>query len=160
MIADEQQLLREQEERAEKEQLHFSGRIWHEVLPKVRPSLFIKALRPQIDLRDYGEGLAKFYFTFVVLEKLTPNFANWVGSDYYPKKASVDIGVRVPYQKVVEGDEHDVIKLMEQAVLDGIDTLAEHEEQFIAPFDYQVFKADVAAIFAQENWYETEDTPA
>ena len=159
MIADEQQLLREQEKRAEKEQLHFSGRIWHEVLPKVRPSVFIKALRPRIDLRNYGDGLAKFYFTFVVLEKLTPNFANWVGSDYYPETASVDIGVRVPYEKVVDGDEQAVIKLMEQAVLEGIDTLAEHEEHFIAPFDHQALKDDVAAIFTQENWYETENTP-
>lgn len=158
MTANEQQQWAAQQARIEKEQLHFSGRIWHELLPKIRPSLFNKALRPRIDLTKYGPGVAKFYFTFVVLEKLTPNFSNWVGSDYYPKKASIDVGVRVPYQEVVAGDKAAVIKLMEKAVLEGIDTIGEHK--LVAPFDYLAFKADVAAIFAQEGWYETDHLPA
>ena len=153
MITEEQQLLIEQQEKEAKEQLFFSGRIWHELLPKVRPGLFIKALRPRINLRDYGEGIAKFYFTFVVLEKITPNFSNWVGSDYYPEKASIDIGVRVPYQEVVDGDKKAVIKLMEKALLEGIDIIAEHERELVAPFDYTAFKADVEAVFENPNWY-------
>ena len=153
MIAEEQQLLIAQQEQENKEQLFFSGRIWHELLPKVSPGLFINGLRPRIDLKKYGEGIAKFYFTFVVLEKITPNFSNWVGSDYYPKRASVDIGVRVPYQEVVENDERAVIRLMENALLEGIDTIAEHEEELIAPFDYKAFKADVEAIFENPDWY-------
>ena len=113
MITEEQQLLIAQQEKEAKEQLFFSGRIWHELLPKVRPSLFIKALRPRIDLSQYGKGIAKFYFTFVIMEKLSPNFSDWVGSDYYPENASIDIGIRVPYQEVVDGDQSTVIQLME-----------------------------------------------
>jgi len=153
MITEEQQLLIAQQEKEAKEQLFFSGRIWHELLPKVRPSLFIKALRPRIDLSQYGKGIAKFYFTFVIMEKLSPNFSDWVGSDYYPENASIDIGIRVPYQEVVDGDQSTVIKLMEKALLQGIDKIAEHEGELIAPFDYKAFKADVEAIFEEPDWY-------
>ena len=87
------------------------------------------------------------------MEKLTPNFSNWVGSDYYPENASIDIGIRVPYQEVVDGDQRTVIKLMEKALLQGIDQIAEHEEELVAPFDYKAFKADVEAIFENPDWY-------
>jgi len=153
MITEEQQLLIAQQEKEAKEQLFFSGRIWHELLPKVRPSLFIKALRPRIDLSQYGKGIAKFYFTFVIMEKLSPNFSDWVGSDYYPENASIDIGIRVPYQEVVDGDQSTVITLMEKALLQGIDKIAKHEEELIAPFDYKAFKADVEAVFEDADWY-------
>ena len=147
-------------ELGKEQQIFISGRIWHELYPKVRPSLFLKVLEQKIDLKKYGDGITKFYFTFVVIEKLTRNFSGWVGSDYFPKRASVDIGIRVPYEEIVAADEATVIRLMEKALLEGIDTIAAHEHKFIAPFDYKASKADVEAIFAEENWYKTEDTPA
>jgi hypothetical protein len=134
------------------QQLFISGRIWHDLYPKADPGLFLEVLRREIDLSQYGDGIAKFYFTFVILEKLPSNFSNWVGSDYYPEKASIDIGVRVPYQEVVDGDEKAVIKLMEKALLKGIDTIAEHEQELIAPFDYKAFRADVEAFFDKEDY--------
>ena len=139
---------------AGEQQLFISGRIWHELYPKVDPGLFLKVLREQIDLRNYGEGITKFYFTFVVLEKITPNFSNWVGSDYYPDKASIDIGIRIPFQDVVEGDQRTVIKLMEQALLEGIGSIGDHD--LITSFDHEAFKADVAAIFEDADWYVAE----
>ncbi|MEZ4987842.1 MAG: hypothetical protein R2795_22910 [Saprospiraceae bacterium] len=145
-IADTQNNKREQH-------LFISGRIWHELYPKADPGLFLRVLPQEIDLSDYGSGITDFYFTFVIIKNLTPNFSNWVGSDYYPKKASVDIGIRVPYQEVVEGDKRAVIKLMEKALLEGIDSIARHEEKFIAPFDYKAFKTDVEAIFENPDWY-------
>lgn len=153
MITDEQQILIAQQEKEAKEQLFFSGRIWHELYPKADPGLFLEVLRREIDISRYGKGIAKFYFTFVVLERLTPNFSNWVGSDYYPENASIDIGIRVPFQEVVDGDQRTVIKLMEKALLAGIDTVAEHEQELAAPFDYKAFKADVEAVFEAEDWY-------
>jgi len=133
--------------------LFISGRIWHELYPKADPGLFLEVLRREIDLCKYGKGIAKFYFTFVIMEKLSPNFSNWVGSDYYPEKASIDIGIRVPYQDVVDADKKTVIKLMEKALLEGIDTITEHEQELVAPFDYAAFKADVETIFENPDWY-------
>lgn len=133
--------------------LFISGRIWHELYPKADPGLFLEALRRDIDLSKYGEGIVKFYFTFVIMEELSSNFSNWVGSNYYPEKASIDIGIRVPYQEVVDGDQRTVIKLMEKALLEGIDTIAEHEKEFVTAFDYKAFKADVEAIFQKTDWY-------
>ncbi|MGH1438048.1 MAG: hypothetical protein ACRBG0_26675 [Lewinella sp.] len=159
MIAKEEHLLT-LEAQAKDQQIFISGRIWHELYPKVDPGLFLEVLGEKIDLKKYGDGIAKFYFTFVVIEKLTPNFSGWVGSDYFPKRASVDIGIRVPYEEIVAADEATVIRLMEKALLEGIDTIADHEHKFVAPFDYKAFKADVKAIFAEENWYKTEETPA
>ena len=42
---------------------------------------------------------------------------------------------------------------MEKALLEGIDTIAEHERAFVAPFDYMAFKADVEAVFENPDWY-------
>lgn len=157
MIADQQQLLVEQQAQIEKEQLHFSGRIWHELLPKVRPSLFRTALRPQIDLSKYGEGITKYYFTFVAME-LTPNFEDWVGVSYSTKHRRAEVAIELPYHELIKASDEEVIKLMEKAYLEGINNIA--DLNLSAPFDYKAFKADVEAIFAEENWYETEDTPA
>lgn len=153
MTLSQEHIEAEIQDKAGEQHIFISGRIWHELYPKADPGLFLKVLRREIDLSKYGEGITDFYFTFVILEKLTPNFSNWVGSDYYPKKASVDIGIRLPYQEVLEGDEKAVIKLMEKALLEGIDTITEHEEEFIAPFDYAAFKADVETIFENPDWY-------
>jgi len=42
---------------------------------------------------------------------------------------------------------------MEKALLQGIDQIAEHEEELVAPFDYKALKADVEAIFENPDWY-------
>ena len=42
---------------------------------------------------------------------------------------------------------------MEKALLKGIDTIAEHERELVAPFEYRAFKADVEAVFENRNWY-------
>ena len=153
MTLSQEHITAEIQDKAGEQHIFISGRIWHELYPKADPGLFLKVLRQEIDLSRYGEGITDFYFTFVIVEKLTPNFSNWVGSDYYPEKASVDIGIRLPYQEVLEGDEKAVIKLMEKALLEGIGTIAEHEEKLIAPFDYKAFKADIEAIFENPDWY-------
>ncbi|MCI5091161.1 hypothetical protein [Phaeodactylibacter sp.] len=153
MTLSQEHITAEIQDKAGEQHIFISGRIWHELYPKADPGLFLKVLRQEIDLSKYGEGITDFYFTFVILEKLTPNFSNWVGSDYYPEKASVDIGIRLPYQEVLAGDKKAVIKLMEKALLAGINTIAEHEEEFIGPFDYKVFKADVETIFENPDWY-------
>ncbi|WP_367392983.1 hypothetical protein [Lewinella sp. LCG006] len=156
MTVNKEQISTAEIQDLDNERIFISGRIWHELYPKVNPSLFLKVLRQKIDLQKYGAGIAKFYFTFVVVENLTPNFSNWVGSDYYPKKASIDIGIRVPYEEVVAADKATVIKLMEDALLLGIDTIGEYK--LSVPFDYKAFKADVAAIFSEEEWYKMEET--
>lgn len=155
MIVDQEHIptAEELQLKNDEQTVFISGRIWHELYPKADPGLFLDVLRRDIDLTKYGDGIAKFYFTFVIMEELTPNFSNWVGSDYYPRKNSIDIGIRVPYQEVIDGDKRTVIKLMEKALLEGIDTIAEHEQEFVAPFDYAVFKADVETIFENPDWY-------
>lgn len=157
MIVDEQQLLTEQQARIEKEQLHFSGRIWHELLPKVQPSLFRTVLREKIDLNKYGNGITKYYFTFIAME-LTSNFEDWAGASYSNKDRRVEIAVELPYDKLVEASAEEAIKLMEQAYLQGIDLIG--TLKLDAPFQYQAFKTDVEVIFSQDDWYVIEELAA
>ena len=52
----------------EDRQIYISGRLWHEVYPKVNLTPFIYVLHDGIDLSKYGKGLKKFYFTFIVVQ--------------------------------------------------------------------------------------------
>jgi len=150
---DEQLLVREHKEWLEKQRIFISGRIWNDLYPKVGPGLFLEEIRKHIDLSQYGEGIEKYYFTFIAIEKIPPNFLGWLGSNYNPKHKKVEIAIELPYQKVVEADKEEVIKLMEAAFLKGIDEIADFN--LVASFDYEAFKEDVTNIFAQEGWYKT-----
>ena len=51
----------------EDRQLYLSGRIWEEVQPKFNLAPFVYALHDTIDLAKYGNGIRKFYFTFIIV---------------------------------------------------------------------------------------------
>ena len=132
----------------EKQRIFVSGRIWHEVYPKVNVTPFIYALNDGIDLGKYGEGIQKFYFTFLVQKTDFFKPAKF----YSYKKKEADLSVEIPIEKVENASEEEAIKLMEEAYLEGIDKLAAIKS--LADFDVEAFKKDVEAIFAKEKWYE------
>ncbi len=132
----------------EKQQIFVSGRIWHEVYPKVNVTPFIYALNDGIDLSKYGEGIQKFYFTFLVQKTDFFKPAKF----YSQKKKEADLSIEIPIEKVENASEEEAIKLMEEAYLQGIDKLAAIKS--LADFDVAAFKKDVEAIFAKEKWYE------
>ena len=153
MTAKEEQLIRAQQALIENNPIQISGRIKKELFPKVNPMIFRDILQREILFSDYGDGISKFYFTFIAME-ITPNFSDWIGIDYYPKTRKVDIGVEIPSKEVPNANQTETIHLMEKAFLEGIDLIA--TKKLAAPFDHQAFKKDVEAIFAQENWYEED----
>jgi hypothetical protein len=148
MTANGEQLMAEHLAWLEQQQIHVSGRIAEEVFPKVNPQLFADVLRREIDLSKYGEGVYKFYFTFTIMENTVLKFH---GEHYSRKKRAVEIAVRVPLEEVLAANQEETIRLMEKAYLEGIDLIG--TLKLVAPFDYQAFKADVAAIFANKDWY-------
>lgn len=129
-------------------QIYVSGRIWHELYPKVDPGLFLRALYEGIDLQKYGEGIQKFYFTFLVQRNAFFTPAKF----YSRKKREADISIEIPYEEVVNATETETIQLMEAAYLKGIDQLA--TLKLVGDFDVKAFKKDVEAIFAKDKWYE------
>jgi len=151
MTVEEEQLIRQKQAKSEKHPIQISGRIVQKLYPKVNPAIFLHVLQDKISLSDYGDGVYKYYFTFVVME-IQPNFSNWVGIDYYRNTRSVDIGIEIPPEKALQASQAETIHLMEEAFLKGIDQIA--TLQLAAPFDYLAFKRDVQAIFDQEGWYE------
>jgi len=133
----------------EDKQIYVSGRIWHEVHPKVDPGIFLRILYESIDLSKYGDGIQKFYFTFIVMN---PDDFFKPAKLYSRKKRAADISVQIPYAQVVNATQEKTFKLMEAAYLDGIDKLA--TLRLNGTFDVAAFKKDVAAIFAKDKWYE------
>lgn len=129
-------------------QIYLSGRLWHEISPKVRIAPFIYALHEGIDLTKYGDGLEKFYFTFLVQKTDFFKPAKF----YSQKKKEADISVEIPIEKVEAATEEKTIKLMEAAYLEGIDKLKTIKR--LHNFDVDAFKKDVEAIFSKEKWYE------
>ena len=131
-------------------QIYVSSRLWHEIHPKVNLTPFIFGLHEGIDLAKYGDGLNKFYFTFLIL--LPDNELFPPGTYFDEEKQEAEIAVAIDYDDAFNASEEELIKMMEEAYLKGIeliDTLPLKSE-----FDTQSFKEDVEAIFSQDKWYE------
>lgn len=131
-------------------QIYISARLWHEIDPKVRLAPFIYALHDGIDLSKYGNGLKKFFFTFLILKPDNKRFLP--GTYFSKKKREAEIAVAIDYDTAFNASQEDLIKMMEAAYLEGIsliDTLP-----LDGGFDVAAFKRDVEDIFSQDKWYE------
>jgi len=114
---------------------------------------FIFALHEGIDLTKYGEGLKKLYFTFLVMP---PDDQVLVPYQHYSaKKQEADISVPIPYEAVVNAAAPELVRLMEQAYLQGIEGLKSYAA-LLRDFDVEWLKRDVEKIFEKEGWYEME----
>lgn len=139
-----------QHEITDHHQIYISGRIWHELYPKVNPTPFLRAIRRQIDLSKYGDGIQKFYFTFIV-EK--PNdVIDFSGTYFDPETKEAEIAVAIDYERAAQASPSECIALMEAAYLEGIDLL--ETLPLSSKFDIPAFKGEVETIFAQEGWWE------
>lgn len=145
-----QPITREMKVIPEERQIYISARLWHEIQPKVRLAPFVYALHDGIDLSKYGAGLKKFFFTFLILR---PERMLFTPGTYFDKeKRSAEIAVQIDYDKVEKASKEEVIKMMEDAYLEGIGLIA--TLPLPDEFDVDAFKEDVKAIFSVEKWYE------
>ena len=151
MTAKEEQLIRAQQALIENNPIQVSGRISEKVFPKVNPMIFRDTLQKVIRIVDYGDGILKFYFTFIAMENMVLKFD---GIYYSRKKRHLEVAVRIPFEEIVATNQTETIHLMEKAFLEGIGLIA--TKKLAAPFDHQAFKQDVEAIFAQEDWYKED----
>jgi len=133
----------------EDRQVYISGRLWHEVYPKVNLTPFIYVLHDGIGLSKYGKGLKKFYFTFIVVKP--HDEINVPYARFDNKEKAADIAVGIPYDLVECASEEETIGLMENAYLEGVGKLA---ELTIKDFDAAGLKKDVEEIFSRDGWYE------
>ena len=131
-------------------QIYISSRLWHEIYPKVNLLPFIVVLHDGIDLQKYGDGLQKFYFTFIIV--IPEDKINTPYIHVSRKKKEVDLAIDIPYDQAENATKVELIKLMEAAYLRGIEKL--RKITFKGAFDVDAFKQDVQAIFAQDNWFE------
>ena len=129
--------------------IYISGRVWHEVINKVNFTPFIYVLHDNLDLSTFGKGLARFYFSFIIVKP--DDQINTPYARFNEEKKFADIATSIPYNLYDKASEKEAIKLMEDAYLKGIDQL---NELPIQNFDVTSLKNAVEAIFAQDNWYE------
>lgn len=132
------------------QKIFVSGRIWHEYYPKVDPSPFLYALHQWIDLTKYGDGLKKYFFTFLALS--AENKLHFPGTYFSRKREEAEIAVAIPTDNIMEISKEEIMKLMEAAYLEGIELIKTLPLK--SEFDVDAFKKDVEAIFAQEKWWE------
>lgn len=130
------------------EQLFVTGRISQDIYPEMWPAAFEDALRPVIELSKYGDGVKKFFFTFIALKNTVLKFA---GAYYNRKKRHVEIAIRIPLEELLGIGQAATIRRMEQTYLEAIDKIG--ELNLAGPFDHTAFRADVEAVFDQEDWY-------
>lgn len=129
--------------------VYVSAKVWHEVYPKVDTAPFIYQLYESIDFPSYGDGLRKFYLTFIVTQP--HNKKHQPGRYYSRKKRELEVAVRLPYEAVYQATEAETFRMLEAAFLEGIDHIG--KVKLDAPFDHLAFKRDVAAIFEKADWY-------
>jgi len=131
-------------------QIYVSSRLWHEIQPKVDLTPFIFKLHEGIDLSKYGEGIKKFYFTFIIVRP--DDKINLPYCHYSKNKKEVDIAIEIPYEKAQEASKVELIQLMEEAYLKGIEKLKTLSVK--GRFDVDKLKKDVERIFSRDKWYE------
>ncbi len=151
MIANPERQLAEHLAWLDQQQIHVSGRIAQEVFPKVNPSVFADALRRQIDLSAYGNGIEKFFFTFVALENTSLKFD---GLHYDAEQHRVEVAIAIPIDEVISATQKATFALMGKAYLEGIQLLGTLD--LGDSFDYKAFQEDVAIIFAEDDWYAAD----
>lgn len=130
-------------------QIFISVRLWDQVKPNIDLNPFIHALQ-EIDLSEYGEGLMRFHFSFLVVRPY--NNYLYPYTYYDRKKQEADISVQIPYTQILEASKEEIIKLMEKAYLEGIEELKNLSLRY--SFDSDLLKERVQAIFARDRWYE------
>ncbi len=131
-------------------QIYISARTWHEIDSKIKLAPFIYALHKRIDLSKYGDGLQKFYFTFLILR---PENEKLKSGTYFNKdEKAMEISVPIDYDQAEKASPSELIKLMEKSYLDGIDLIKTLPLK--SNFDVAAFKHDVEAIFKNSNWFE------
>jgi hypothetical protein len=133
----------------EDRQIYISGRVWHEIMNKVNFTPFIYVLHDKLDLSAFGEGLTRFYFTFIIVKP--DDQINVPYAHFNKNNKSADIAIAIPYHLYDEAPEKEAIELLEHAYLEGVDKL---NELPIKDFDVMGLKNTVELIFAQDNWYE------
>ncbi len=131
-------------------QIYISSRLWHEIYPKVDLTPFIFTLHEGIDLSKYGEGIKKFYFTFIIVKP--DDKINLPYTHYSKNKEEVDIAIEIPYERAQKASEIELIQLMEEAYLRGIEQLKTLPVK--GRFDVDRLKKDVEMIFSKDRWYE------
>lgn len=131
-------------------QIYVSSRLWHEIYPKVDLTPFIFKLHEEIDLSKYGEGVKKFYFTFIIVRP--DDKINLPYTHYSKTKEEVDIAIEIPYESAQKASGIELIQLMEEAYLRGIEKLKTLPVK--GRFDVDLLKKDVEMIFSKDRWYE------
>lgn len=134
----------------EDRQIYISSRLWHEIHPKVDLTPFIFTLHEAIDLSKYGKGIKKFYFTFIIVKP--DDEINHPYTHFNKKDKEADIAIKISYQKALEASEVELIHLMEDAYLKGIEKLKTLQVKGL--FDFDKLKKDVEVIFSRKKWYE------
>lgn len=131
-------------------QIYVSARLWHEIQSKIDVAPFNYALHEGINLFDYGRSVHKFYFTFLIL--LPSNKLFFPGIHYDGNRKSIEVAVAIDYEMAFHANPRELVKMMEQAYLEGIDLIS--TLSLVETFDGVAFRKDVEAIFAVEKWYE------
>ena len=88
----------------EDRQIYISARLWHEIYPKVRLAPFIYALHEGIDLSNNGDGLCKFYFTFLILKP--DNKLHFPGTYFDKEKKEAEIALKIAQEEAQQDEEY------------------------------------------------------
>lgn len=125
-------------------------RVWHEVSPLVSANsrLIRDTLNASIDFKQFGTGIQKIYYCFLILRPTNKNHKERV--KYKAKDKSLSISHRLPYASVANNTLEENLPLMANALLQSLE-LGDLEET-ILDFDYAGLKQAIRDLFVEQGW--------
>lgn len=63
----------------------------------------------------------------------------------------MEVAIRISYDEVLNATKSETFRILEEAFLQGIDQIA--KVKLPDEFDHETFRADVARIFEDKDWY-------
>lgn len=120
---------------------------WHELSDKIKAVGFEDTLNENIDLSTYGEGVEKYYFTFIVVKPT--NTIHEEELFFNPEKKELSISLKLNYEEVEAASKDKMMELMSALFLKGLDQANDLE---IPDFDVEKLREDAERLFLEKRW--------
>ncbi len=130
----------------------FTAYVWHEVYRKTWSFDQVEdCICQKIDLSNYTPEVSKLNFAL----DINPADVDQVlrlRSRYAWKKKRLELFGKVPYQKFVEADEKEALRLMCQTYLDTLRIIPTLRGMKKVAFDVTKLCTDLTALFSEKHW--------
>lgn len=132
-----------------KRKFFFGSIVWHELSQKVNIQPLQELLNDQIDFTDYGDGIHKIHFTFIVVRPTNSNHQEEFNYDQPSRQLTV--AIKLDYYQIKKVSGQHALEIMGSSFLKAIKNISTSD---ISDFDWAAFGRDVEYALGTNNLLE------